>query len=66
MEELKVKVSTCFDRLQNLQIAPTLRNMEILLQTLYDLREIYNELKARETDGTEDRATSDSDGRNSN
>lgn len=32
-------------RLQNLDIKPTLQNMEILVQTLYDLRSVYNELK---------------------
>lgn len=46
---MKEKIEKCFDRLQNLQIRPTLANMEILVQTLYDLREIYNELE--ENDG---------------
>lgn len=49
------KLEACFMRLQELDIKPTLNNMESLLQTLYDLRGIYNELKARENDGTEDR-----------
>lgn len=48
MEELKVKLTACFDRLQNLQIKPTLNNMEILVQTLYDLRDVYNKLNEME------------------
>lgn len=53
------KLEACFLRLQELDIKPTLNNMESLLQTLYDLRGIYNELKARENDGTEDRTAAD-------
>lgn len=46
------KIDACFKRLQTLDITPTLKNMETLLQTLYDLREIYNEIKnGVETDG---------------
>lgn len=41
---MKEKIETCFNRLQNLDIKPTLANMEILLQTLYDLKEIYREI----------------------
>ena len=39
------KLEQCFERLQSLAITPTLSNMEALLQTLYDLRDVYNELK---------------------
>ena len=39
------KLEACFDRLQSLNITPTLGNMEKLVQTLYDLRDVYNELK---------------------
>ena len=56
---MKEKLEACFLRLQELDIKPTLNNMESLLQTLYDLRGIYNELKARENDGTEDRTAAD-------
>ena len=46
------KLEQCFERLQNLDIKPTLTNMEKLVQTLYDLREIYNEMsKEGEPDG---------------
>ncbi|MBR2209888.1 MAG: hypothetical protein IJ896_00205 [Fibrobacter sp.] len=45
------KLESCFDRLQTLDIKPTLDNMEKLVQTLYDLREIYNELKEGADDG---------------
>ena len=47
---MKEKLEACFNRLQNLEIKPTLNNMEILIQTLYDLRDIYNELKEGEDD----------------
>lgn len=39
------KLEACFNRLQGLDIKPTLSNLEKLTQTLYDLRDIYNELK---------------------
>ena len=42
------KLEQAFNRLQGLDIKPTLTNMEILVQTLYDLREVYNELKEKE------------------
>lgn len=52
------KLEDCFSRLQDLDIKPTLTNMEKLVQTLYDLREVYNELKERDND-----VRSDSEGR---
>lgn len=42
---MKEKLEACFNRLQTLEIQPTLANMEKLVQTLYDLRELYNELE---------------------
>ena len=48
---MKEKLEACFNRLQELDIKPTLVNMELLVQTLYDLREIYNELKEDAEDG---------------
>ena len=45
---MKEKIEACFNRLQTLEIKPTLSNMETLVQTLYDLREVYNELKEGE------------------
>lgn len=48
------KIEACFERLQGLEIKPTLTNMETLVQTLYDLREVYNELKEGEGDGKTD------------
>ena len=45
------KIEACFDRLQHLEISPTLPNMEKLVQTLYDLRDIYNEITKGESDG---------------
>lgn len=57
---MKEKIEACFDRLQKLDIKPTLTNMESLIQTLYDLRDVYNELGRMEKDG---RTAVDSDGR---
>ena len=45
---MKEKLEQCFDRLQSLDIQPTLNNMEKLVQTLYDLREVYAELCKKE------------------
>jgi hypothetical protein len=42
---MKEKIDACYKRLQTLDIAPTRANMEALLQTLYDLRDIYEELE---------------------
>ena len=41
---MKEKLDRCYKRLQELDILPTKSNMEKLLQTLYDLKEIYEEL----------------------
>ena len=41
---MREKIEICFKRLQTLEIQPTQSNMEKLLQTLYDLKEIYNEM----------------------
>ena len=46
MEEAKAKIGECFERLQSLDIKPTLPNMEILVQTLYDLRDVYNMMES--------------------
>jgi len=48
---MKEKLEACFERLQSLDILPTLSNMEKLTQTLYDLRDIYAELNGGESDG---------------
>ena len=48
---MKEKISACFDRLQTLDIKPTVGNLEAILQTLYDLREVYNELERIEENG---------------
>ena len=45
MDKLLKKLDDSFDRLQNLDIKCTLGNMEKLVQTLYDLRDVYKELK---------------------
>ena len=43
-DEMKEKLTSCFDKLQTLDIKPTLPNMEKLVQALYDLRDIYTAL----------------------
>ena len=66
MEKILKKLEACFNRLQNLQIKPTLGNMEILVQTEYDLRDVYEKLKESEgkNNGAEGRTKIDPDGRN--
>ena len=41
---MREKIEACFSRLQDLDIKSTLGNMENLIQTLYDLREMYEKL----------------------
>lgn len=48
---MKEKIEACFTRLQEIDIKPTLHNMELMLQTLYDLREIYQVLERMDDDG---------------
>ena len=50
---MKEKVNACFERLQTLDMPATKGNMETLLQTLYDLQEVYKELERMEADGTQ-------------
>lgn len=48
------KLEACYERLQGLAIVPTVSNMEKLLQSLYDIKEVYQELKKGENhDGSE-------------
>ena len=48
------KLEACYERLQGLDIKSTVTNMEKLLQSLYDIREAYQELKeGEEHDGSE-------------
>ena len=49
--DMKEKLKACYERLQKLDIQPTRGNMETLLQTLYDLQEVYQELERMEADG---------------
>lgn len=51
MDEIRKLLDACFTRLQSLNIQPTLKNMEALVQTLYDLRAVYNKLSEVEPDG---------------
>lgn len=61
-EDMRRKLERAFERLQGLEIKPTVDNMERLLQCLYDIRDVYNNLQTKggEEDGRE---TVDSGGR---
>lgn len=48
---MREKLEAIFERLQSLDIKPTLFNMELLVQTLYDLRDIYEALGKEDGDG---------------
>lgn len=50
------KAESCFSRLQGIDITATLDNMEKLVQSLYEIRDIYSELGAilEEFGGEED------------
>ena len=41
---MRETIEACYTRLQTLNIQPTKTNMEKLLQTLYDLKEVYDEM----------------------
>ena len=56
------KLEKCYERLQTLNILPTKDNMEALLQTLYDIRDVYNKLKEEEADGRNDGPPADPEG----
>ena len=58
---MREKLEACFERLQHLNIMQTQDNMEMLLQTLYDLKSVYNELKEG---GNHDGPAADSEGPN--
>lgn len=55
---MKEKIEACFERLQSLEIQPTLSNMEKLVQTLYDLRDVYKQME-QEEERNADRQTAD-------
>lgn len=48
MEELKIKLSDCFNGLQGLDIKATPNNVSILDGVYATLREIYQELEEKE------------------
>lgn len=50
---MKEKLKACYERLQTLDLPATRGNMQTLLQTLYDIQEVYKELERMETDGAE-------------
>lgn len=59
---MKEKILECFERLQDLDIKASLPNMEKLVQTLYDLRDIYNAIGG-DTDGGPEADLQKRDGR---
>ena len=48
---MKAKLEACYERLQKMTITATLENMEIMVQTLYDLRDMYHEAKEEDEGG---------------
>ena len=56
MYEKRVKIGTAYERLQTLDIMPTRKNMEILLQTLYDLKDVYNKMEEEEQNADRQKA----------
>lgn len=54
---MKEKIAECFERIQGLEIRATIGNMEKLLQTLYDLRDVHRQLE--EGERNDDRTTAD-------
>jgi len=51
---LAEKIDACYARIQSLEIVATRKNLEILTQTLYDLQDVYNELKRKGADDAAD------------
>lgn len=56
MDEKMVKIGTAYERLQTLDIMPTRKNMEILLQTLYDLKDVYKKMEGEEQNADRQKA----------
>ena len=54
---MKAKIEACYKRLQKMTITATLENMEIMVQTLYDLRDMYHEMKEGDEDGRDQAGT---------
>ena len=52
IKEIREKLDKDYKVLQTLDIQPTVNNMERLLQSLYDLKEIYDELGESEDGGS--------------
>ena len=57
MDVIREKLNTVFERLQTLDIQPTKRNMEKLLQCLYDMQEINKRLEGAMNAGTAEERT---------
>jgi len=55
------KLESCFERLQKLDIVPTLQNMEKLVQCLYEIRDVYNEIERLVADGHDGHNTNSSE-----
>ena len=50
IEEMCNKLESAFNRLQSMAFAPTVGNLETMLKSLYDIREVYQELKKEGAD----------------
>lgn len=56
MDEKMAKIGKAYERLQTLDIMPTRKNMEILLQTLYDLKDVYKNMEEEEQNADRQKA----------
>lgn len=56
MDEKMAKIGKAYERLQTLDIMPTRKNMEILLQTLYDLKDVYKKMEEEEQNADRQKA----------
>ena len=56
MDEIINKLNEAYTRLQTLDIQPTQKNMEKLLQCLYDLKEAARMITEAEKDGKDGQA----------
>lgn len=63
-EKITNKLNEVYERIQTLDIQPTQRNMEKLLQCLYDLKEAARMINGEAEENGETRTPADPGGRN--
>jgi len=50
IREMAGKMESSYDMLQDLDIKPTRKNMEILLKVLYNVQDVYNGLQTMQAE----------------